>query len=228
MSLNELQQAEMDSLKARARQMGMNFSPNIGLDTLRTRVNAYLTDGKDPGGEEADEAGQTVNPFAETDESNAMFDAPDSAVLAPGPRLSPPSDGAPAPRPQSRHAQEAALRETQWREQMKLIRIRIACLNPLKKDLMGEFITVSNRYLGTVKKFIPYGEASENGYHVPQILLTELMARKFQQIKSVKDKDGRALPQVKLVPEYAIEILEPLTEAELATLARNQAAAAGL
>lgn len=33
---------ELDVLKARATQMGMKFSPNIGLETLRTKINEAL------------------------------------------------------------------------------------------------------------------------------------------------------------------------------------------
>ena len=35
---------ELETLKARAKQMGIPFSANIGLDTLRAKVNATLND----------------------------------------------------------------------------------------------------------------------------------------------------------------------------------------
>lgn len=55
-------------------------------------------------------------------------------------------------------------------EEMKLIRLRIANMNPAKADLNGEIFTVANKVIGTVRKFVPYGDATENGYHVPNVI----------------------------------------------------------
>lgn len=119
-------------------------------------------------------------------------------------------------------------RRKQMKEQMKLVRIRITNLNPLKKDMPGEIFTVSNKFIGTVRKYIPYGEVSEQGYHVPYCIYTELKARKFNQIKTKKGLHGSTDISHKLVPEFALEVLPQLTEKELEQLARQQAAAAGL
>ncbi len=135
---------------------------------------------------------------------------------------------APAARAMSRKEREQEVRRKQMKEQMKLVRIRITNLNPLKKDLPGEIFTVSNRYIGTVRKFIPYGETSENGYHVPYCIYNELKQRKFNQVRTRKLQMGATEITQKLVPEFAIEVLPQLTEKELEQLARQQAAAAGL
>jgi hypothetical protein len=74
-----------------------------------------------------------------------------------------------------------------------------------------------------MKKFIPYNEAGE-AYHVPMLLLKMLKRKKFLQIKD-PPKGSRSAATTKLVPEYAITILEPLTEQELKDLARAQGAA---
>ena len=64
-------------------------------------------------------------------------------------------------------------------EQTRLIRVRIQNLDPKKKDLPGEILTVANDYMGTVRKFVPYGEATDNGYHIPYCLYKLLKSRKF-------------------------------------------------
>lgn len=123
----------------------------------------------------------------------------------------------------------AVLRRRMYEENMALVRIRISNLNPAKKDIPGEFITVHNKYLGTVKKYIPFGEATDNGYHVPRILLEVLKARKFLSMKTKRDRNtGNDLPVTQWVKEFAIEELPPLTKEELEQLARQQAAAKGM
>ena len=121
------------------------------------------------------------------------------------------------------------LRQRQIAEQMALTRVRITCMNPQKKDLQGEIYTVANEYIGNVRKFIPYGEASEGGYHIPKCLLTMLQEKKFLQITTVKDKrTGTTRPVTREVREFAIEILPPLTKEELRDLATAQIAAGSI
>ena len=118
------------------------------------------------------------------------------------------------------------IRNEQQKEELRLIRCRITCLNPAKADLKGEFITVANRFLGTVRKFVPFGDAGED-YHLPKILVDDLKARQFNQVKTVRNEKGGISIEQRLVNEYAITELTPLTQAELDKLARVQAAKAG-
>jgi hypothetical protein len=108
-------------------------------------------------------------------------------------------------------------------EMTKLVRVRIACLNPAKSELPGEIFTVHNDVVGTVKKFVPYNEAGES-YHVPYFLYKFLKRKKYLQIVP-PPKGARTAATTKMVPEFSIEILEPLTAAELKELARAQGAA---
>ena len=121
------------------------------------------------------------------------------------------------------------LRQRQIAEQMALTRVRITCMIFLNDKLPGEIYTVANEYIGNVRKFIPYGEASEGGYHIPKCLLTMLQEKKFLQITTVKDKrTGTTRPVTKEVREFAIEILPPLTQEELRELATAQIAAGSI
>jgi len=122
-----------------------------------------------------------------------------------------------------------AIREKMKREQLRLVRVRIANLNPDKSDLPGEIFTVVNKYLGSVKKYIPYGEATDEGYHIPFFIFTQLKSRKFLQKKTKQNKNtGNIDVSTRWVPEFALEELPQLTQKELEKLANVQRASAGL
>ena len=113
-------------------------------------------------------------------------------------------------------------------EQTRLIRVRIQNLDPKKKDLPGEIITVANEYMGTVRKFVPFGEVTDNGYHIPYCIYEFLKERKFINITTRKGKNGLLDIRATEAREFSIEVLPPLTEAELAQLAQAQIAAGSL
>ena len=111
------------------------------------------------------------------------------------------------------------------REALKLVRVRITCMNPAKKEWEGEIITVANNAVGTVKRYVPFN--TEDGWHVEHILLEQLRERQCQIFVTEKDSRGNKVRKGKLIREFAIEVLEPLTEEELRDLAQRQAMAKG-
>jgi hypothetical protein len=102
-----------------------------------------------------------------------------------------------------------------------LIRIRVTCMNPNKKSWEGEIISVGSAKLGTYKKFVPFN--AEDGWHVPYIIYEALKERKCSIFTTSKDEKGRPVQKSKLIPEFSIEVLPPLTKKELEELARKQA-----
>ena len=198
---------ELDLLKQRATLMGITFSNNIGEETLRQRIadkQAEL-DAAASGAENTGEEGDTVQ--QEQGEVNALEAGASS------------KEEVTTERP-------LTLREKIRLEQMRLVRVRITCLDPKKKDLPGEILTVANEYLGTVRKFIPFGEVTDDGYHIPYCLYKMLDARKFLNIRTFKDRrTGIVRVESGYVKEFALEVLDPLTPAELAKLATAQKAA---
>lgn len=183
-ALTELSVDELTLLKQRADTMGLRYSPKIGVDALKAKIQTALT-GE---GEE----------FTEADENEEET------------KLSP--------------AQEKAAKLARMRkEQLRLVRLRIANLNPQKADLQGEIFTTGNRILGTVRKFIPYGEATDDGYHVPFIIYQQMKDRKFLSIRTRTVK-GQIQVETKWVPEFALEVLPNLTEEEIKNLAAAQTA----
>ena len=129
---------------------------------------------------------------------------------------------------QKKKGKTLSLRAHLQKEKMKLVRLRITNLDPKKKDLPGEILTTGNEYLGTVRKFVPFGEATDNGYHVPYCLYEMMRDRKFLSIKTRKGPKGQTIVEQQMVREFALEILPPLTEAELARLSTAQQAAGGI
>ena len=132
------------------------------------------------------------------------------------------------PENQTKKTKTLSLRAHLQKEKMKLVRLRITNLDPKKKDLPGEILTTGNEYLGTVRKFVPFGEATDNGYHVPYCLYEMMRDRKFLSIKTRKGPKGQTIVEQQMVREFALEILPPLTEAELARLSAAQLSAGGV
>lgn len=107
------------------------------------------------------------------------------------------------------------------KEANKLVRIRVTCMNPAKKEWDGELITAGNGVVGSFTKFIPFN--ADEGYHVPQIILNQLKERQCQIFVNDRDSMGNTIRKGKLIREFAIEILPQLTLQELKDLAQQQA-----
>ena len=186
---------ELTLLKERAKVMGIPFSNNISLETLRKRV-ADKMEGKD-----------------EAPEVNALTGDPEIAQAM-------------AAKPLDQKANAIALRKLMHATQMRLVRVRITNMDPKKKDLPGEIWTVANEYLGTVRKFVPYGEQTDDGFHIPYCLYRLLDSKRFLHIRDVKDRTTGIVRQDKVwAKEFSLDVLPTLTQGELDRLAAAQAAA---
>lgn len=106
---------------------------------------------------------------------------------------------------------------------LELVRIRVSCMNPNKKEWEGEIFSIGNSLIGTQKKFVPFN--SEEGWHVPRCIYDMIVGRECQIFVSHKDARGGTIRKGKLIKEFAVEVLPPLTGEELEELARRQAMA---
>lgn len=186
---------ELPLLKERAKVMGIPFSNNISLETLRKRV-ADKMEGKD-----------------EAPEVNALTGDPEIAQAL-------------ATKPLDPKANAVALRKLMHAKQMRQVRVRVTNMDPKKKDLPGEIWTVANEYLGTVRKFVPYGEQTDDGFHIPYCLYRLLDSKRFLHIRDVKDRTTGIVRQDKVwAKEFSLDVLPTLTQGELDRLAAAQAAA---
>ena len=200
--------SEIDMLKDRAKLMGIQFSNNIGVEALKAKIEE-----KRAATEAAAQPKQEPAPAATQTAAQTGFGAGAINALTGN---------------ETRPAKPKSLRQYLRDEKMKLIRLRITNLDPKKKDLPGEIITVANEYIGTVRKFVPFGEVTDNGFHVPQCIYDLLKERTFVSIKTRKDQKGQTIVEHQNAREFALEILPQLTPEELAQLSAAQAAAGGL
>jgi len=106
---------------------------------------------------------------------------------------------------------------------LALVRVRVTCMNPNKKEWEGEIFCTGNAELGTIKKMVPF----EVEWHVPRIILNMIKRRQYQTFVTKKTPNGGKIKVGKLVREFAVEELPPLSEKELAELKQRQLMAAG-
>lgn len=181
-------QDELTVLKARADFLGVAYHPSIGVEKLREKIEAKMSDKPDP---------DTV-------------------------ALSKPAEVAADDGKES----ELAYRARMKKEANELIRIRITCMNPAKKEWEGEIFTIGNGIVGTHKKYVPFN--APDGWHVNKMIYQFLQDRQCQLFRNEKTKGGVTIRKGYLIKEFAIEVLPPLTQKELDELGRRQAMQAGL
>jgi hypothetical protein len=107
----------------------------------------------------------------------------------------------------------------------KLIRVRVTCMDPAKKDWDGEIISVGSAKIGTYKKFVKFN--TEDGWHIPYIIYEYLKERKCSIFYTFIDQQGTKIRKAKQVNAFNIEVLPTLTKEELKELAIKQAMEAG-
>ena len=109
------------------------------------------------------------------------------------------------------------------KEAQELIRIRVMCMNPNKKEWDGELFTAGNAVVGSLTKYVPFN--NDAGWHVPRIIYNPLVQRECQIFYAAKDARNNPIRKGKLIKEFVIEVMPPLTSQELAELAQRQAMA---
>ena len=199
---------DIETLRARASSLGLTFSGNTGVATLQKKIDDATSNSA------ASLLGDN-EPLPELTPAKVVLKgAPPSLAQLQimDPRTIDPKD-------------QALIRQVVRAKALKLSRVRITNLDPGDAELFGAVITVMNKYTGKVSKYVPFGEGSENGYHVPQIILNYLLAQKFVIRKQNKNTQfGVKTYKTTMVPKYNIEILPDLTADELEALASRQAA----
>lgn len=195
----EMLEAALEALKDKAKTLGITFHTSIGYNTLSEKISAHLAK-------------------VELEKSNPE---PVSAIpkieVAP---FVPPSYGdaqsnePPVPVVETIHQKRLRMKQ----EALALVRVNVTCMNPMKKEWAGEILTTGNSLLGTVSKYIPFN--TTDGWHIPRILYNMIKERECQ----IFVDDGKGGRKGKMIREFAIEIMDPLTPQELTELAARQAA----
>lgn len=108
-------------------------------------------------------------------------------------------------------------------EALKLRRVVVTCMDPMKKGYQGEIFSAGNSIIGTVTKYIHF----ETEWHVPQIILNILKNRKYQQFDTKSNTKGQTVNTTRMVRAYSITELPDLTEQELYELKQRSLMAEG-
>lgn len=109
------------------------------------------------------------------------------------------------------------------KEASELIRIQLTSMNPNKKDWEGEIFSAGNSVVGTYKKYVPF----DVEWHVPRIIFNQIKERQCQVFQAKRDSRGNTVREGKLIREFNVVELPPLTEEELKELGQRQAMAQG-
>jgi hypothetical protein len=197
----------VEELREAAQSINISFSGNTGEGTLRGKIMKAL---------EKEKAPSFLDDGADDDEIMV------SKVVK---KKAPPS------------LTELALMDPKWvkdtalRRQivraraLQLVRVKITNLDPGDAQLNGAIVSVLNQYTGKVSKYIPFGEESENGYHIPKIIFDHLKEQKFALRKEIKGGQfGVKKYKTSLIAKFNLEVLPALNTKELENLAQAQRA----
>ena len=231
----EVTQDELVSLKARADALGLRYHPSIGVDSLRDKVNAAI---RNDLSERVDNPG--IHPKGEVDDpvDPSILPANNPTPLVTGDngsqkiqnKLDKAEENAGKTKEEIEvltEAQKLVQERIKLRKQANaLVRIRVTCMNPAKVEWDGEVFTTGNMAVGTLSKFVPFN--NDEGWHVPQMILQMIQDRQCQIFTSVRDARGNVSRKGKLIKEFAVEIMDPLTPEELKDLAQRQALGGGV
>lgn len=121
--------------------------------------------------------------------------------------------------PKAALTQAQVVHDNRKRSQL-LHRIVVNPVDPRRTQLSGELVVVGNSQLGVVGKFIPFN--LETGYHVPQIILDDLKNRTFTEFYTIKDADGNEHTKTRQRKAFIIEVLDSITDEELAAIRARQ------
>lgn len=105
----------------------------------------------------------------------------------------------------------------------QLVRVQLTCMNPNKSEWEGEMFSAGNSITGTYKRYVPFNVE----WHVPRIILNMIQERQVQIFQTRRDERGNQVREGKLIKEFNVAELPPLSEAELKDLAQRQAMANG-
>lgn len=127
-------------------------------------------------------------------------------------------DGEEEPKPKPKKLDKASERK----RSQKLIRVVVRPLDPRRTQLDGELVMTGNSAIGTTGKFVPFNV--EAGFHIPEIIYNTLKDRTFTEFYTVQDAQGNEHTKSRQKKAFIIEVLDPLTEAEIQEIKIRQQA----
>lgn len=211
----------IEALRKLAKDMEVPHSGNTGLETLRNKIVARLS-------QFVSASPDNQSQFDEPDLSAGSEEDFEPIQVNKPVKVSKPKVDLLSLDPTT--IEDVSLRRQVIRAQaLRLVRVKIQNLDPNDAVLSGAILSLQNKYTGKVAKYIPYGEESENGYHIPWMIYEHLKQWKFPLRKEQKGgRFGVKTYKTVMVNKFSVEVLPPLTLAELQILANHQRASQSL
>lgn len=216
--------SELDTLKARADQVGLTYHPSIGVESLRKKLNEFLTGEvaePEEGSADAAVANALKTPAVPVQAHAATSLVPDTAPFVAPKYVNPRAYADQIQPPKQPGESVADFRVRKRNHALALIRVNLTCMNPAKREWDGEVFTVGNALIGSYSKFVPFN--TEDGWHIPRILYNMLRDRECQIFVTTTDDRRNKIRKGKMIKEFAITVLDPLTPEELQELKERQA-----
>lgn len=228
--MTDLEKQELEDLKVEADKLGLKYHHRVGIKKLKGQLSAFKRKQTLDARKEEQEIDVNVNSIEKESitptetvakkekKPNKNFNTKPVSPEAAKFLKSVENLGSTIKRPNESTPQfKARLR----RQAAKKIRIRAINLNPAKKNWNSEIYTVSNKIVGTFKETVPFN--LEQPWHVSYIIYKQLVEKKFQSFYTITGPRGEKIRKGKMVKEFNIEVLPPLTKQELKDLEVQQA-----
>ena len=103
---------------------------------------------------------------------------------------------------------------------MKLVRVVVTPNDPTMVNYPGLIFSVGASGINNgrmIKKFVPF--SNEEGWHVPTIILNQIMNAEMQKFRTVTRANGEKVLEPFLTKKFNVRILDPLTPEELKQVA---------
>lgn len=206
---------EIEDLRAIAKELGVTFSGNTGVESLTAKVLKQVSAMPEVVEQTASDA--MAGLLSEDNGEEIQIAKVDKSKVTPIEDL--------LKMDPTKIADVKLRRQVVRAKALRLIRVSVVNMDMNDNELDGAIITAYNKYTGKVSKFVPFGEKSANGYHLPKIIVDFLRNQKYVQRRSVPKQNGvgkeyRSILQNK----YTVTELPPLTEKEISDMAARQTA----
>ncbi len=212
---------ELDDVRAGATSLGLTFSGNSKIASLKGKIIDFLSEDVQEDDEDAvglNDIGNMLNEVLDADETEEPIQI---SVLKKRPA---PLSDHDLINMDHVHEEDPGLRRRIIRAKaLRMVRVRVQALDPGESQLNGVIITARNKYTGKISKYVPFASEVSVGYYVPKIILDHMAELKFpRRVEKKGAKFGIKQYQTIMSPKYSIEFLPHLTKKEIEDLAVAQ------
>lgn len=218
---------KIEDVRAAATSLGITFSGNSKIASLKGKIIDFLDSGDAENDEETSElddigamlnealdAGETEEPIqiSTIKKRKAALSDHDLIMM------------------DHTHVEDVNLRRQIVRAKaLRMVRVRVQSLDPSDAQLNGVIITARNKYTGKISKYVPFASEVSNGYYIPKIILDHMAELKFpRRVEKKGAKFGIKQYNTVMSLKYSIEYLPHLTKKDIAELAAAQRASGAI